>query len=38
MKFAILTDIHLGPEGYFKGVLRKANKNVKVYLDEFMRR
>lgn len=36
MKFAILTDIHLGPEIYFKGVLRKINKNVKIYLDEFV--
>ncbi|MCK5413245.1 MAG: metallophosphoesterase [Candidatus Pacebacteria bacterium] len=29
MKFAILTDIHLGPEGHYKGVLRKMNNNVK---------
>ncbi|MFA7171468.1 MAG: metallophosphoesterase [Candidatus Paceibacterota bacterium] len=36
MKFAILADIHLGPEGYFKGILRKVNKNVKIYLDDFI--
>lgn len=36
MRFAILTDIHLGPEGYFKGVLRKINKDVKIYLDDFI--
>lgn len=36
MKFAILTDIHLGPEGYYKGVLRKANKDVKIFLDDFV--
>lgn len=36
MKFAILTDIHLGPEDHFKGVLRKMNKNAKFFLDEFI--
>lgn len=36
MKFAILTDIHLGPEGYYKGVLRKINKDVKSFLDDFI--
>ncbi len=36
MKFAILTDIHLGPEGYHKGVLRKMNKDVKLFLDDFV--
>ena len=36
MKFAILTDMHLGPEGYWKGVLRKVNKDVKIFLDEFI--
>lgn len=36
MKFVILTDIHLGPESYFKGVLRKVNKDVKIYLEEFI--
>ena len=37
MKFAILTDIHLGPEGYHKGVLRKMNKDVKFFLDDFIK-
>lgn len=36
MKFAIITDIHLGPEGHFKGVHRKINKDVKVYLENFV--
>ena len=36
MKFAILTDIHLGPEGYYKGILRKINKDVKIFLDDFV--
>ncbi|MBU0980400.1 MAG: metallophosphoesterase [Nanoarchaeota archaeon] len=37
MKFAIITDIHLGPEGHHKGVLRKMNKDVKIYLDNFVK-
>lgn len=36
MKFAILTDIHLGPEGHFNGVLRKINKDAKIFLDDFV--
>ncbi len=36
MKFAILSDIHLGPEEYYKGVLRKINKKVKIFLDKFI--
>jgi len=36
MKFAILTDIHLGPEGYYKGMLRRISKNVKIFLDDFV--
>jgi Icc protein len=36
MKFVILTDIHLGPEGHYKGVLRKMNKDVKFFLDDFV--
>ena len=36
MKFAILTDIHLGPEGYYKG-LRKINKDVKFFLNDFVK-
>lgn len=36
MKFAILTDIHLGPNASYKGVLRKLNKDVKVFLKEFI--
>lgn len=36
MKFAILTDIHLGSEKYYKGVLRKINKNVKTFLNDFV--
>ncbi len=37
MRFVILTDIHLGPEIHFRGVLRKVNKNAKIFLDEFIR-
>ena len=36
MKFAILTDIHLGPEGYYKGVLRRISKDAKFFLDDFV--
>lgn len=36
MKFAILTDIHLGPEGQYKGILRKMNKDAKIFLDDFI--
>lgn len=36
MKFAILTDIHLGPEGNYKGVLKEINKDVKTFLDDFV--
>jgi len=36
MKFAILTDIHLGPEVHYKGVLRKMSKNVKPFLEKFI--
>jgi 3',5'-cyclic AMP phosphodiesterase CpdA len=36
MKFSILTDIHLGPEGHFNGVLRKMNKDAKIFLDDFV--
>ena len=36
MKFAILTDIHIGPEGNYKGVIRKMNKDVKIFLDQFV--
>jgi len=36
MKFAILTDIHLGLEGHYKWVLRKNNKDVKIFLDDFI--
>ncbi len=35
-RFAILTDIHLGPEGHFNGVLRKMNKDAKIFLDDFV--
>ena len=37
MKFAILADIHFGPEGHWKGVLRKMNKDVKSFLDDFIK-
>lgn len=36
MKFAILTDIHLGGEKYYKGILRKINKDAKIFLDNFV--
>ncbi|MFA5359450.1 MAG: metallophosphoesterase [Patescibacteria group bacterium] len=37
MKFVILTDIHLGPEAYYKGILRKINKDAKIFLDKFIK-
>jgi len=37
MKFAILTDIHLGPEEYYKSVLRKINKDAKFFLSDFVK-
>jgi len=37
MKFAIITDIHLGPEGFHKGILRKVNKDVKIFLADFVK-
>ncbi len=36
MKFVILTDIHLGPEGYWKEVLRKINQDAKIFLENFI--
>lgn len=36
MKFVIITDIHMGPEGFFNGVLRKITKDVKQFLDKFI--
>lgn len=36
MKFAILSDIHMGPERYWKGVLRKINKDVEIFLNDFV--
>ena len=36
MKFVIITDIHLGPEGYWRGILRKINANAKQYLTNFV--
>jgi len=36
MKFAIITDIHLGPKGYHKGILRKINHNIKTLLRNFI--
>lgn len=38
MRFAVLTDTHLGPEGYYKGILRKMNKNAKLLLKEFVKK
>lgn len=36
MKFVILTDIHLGPQDYFNGVIRKISVDAKFYLDNFV--
>ena len=36
MKFAIITDIHLGAEAYCKGILRKINQEAKTFLDDFV--
>lgn len=38
MKFAILTDIHLGPEEYYNGILRKVNKDAKIFLADFIKK
>jgi 3',5'-cyclic AMP phosphodiesterase CpdA len=32
----IITDIHLGPERHWNGILRKINKNAKAYLNDFV--
>lgn len=37
MKFVILTDIHLGPENYHNGILRKINKDAKLFLSNFVK-
>ena len=36
MKFVILSDLHVGPEAYYHGVLRKINKNVNEMLSNFV--
>lgn len=36
MKFSILSDIHLGPESHYNGVIRKINKNAKLFLSNFI--
>lgn len=36
MKFAIITDIHLGPDGFWKGVQRKIGANVVEFVDNFI--
>lgn len=36
MRFAIITDIHLGPEFFLKGVQRRINKNVKQLVNKFI--
>ena len=36
MKFVILADIHLGPQAYFKGVLRKVNDNAMILIKNFV--
>jgi 3',5'-cyclic AMP phosphodiesterase CpdA len=36
MKFAILTDVHLESERHYKGGLRKTDKDVKIFLDNFV--
>jgi alkaline phosphatase len=37
MKFAIITDIHLGQEGYWHGVLRRVNSHAKSFLSNFVK-
>ncbi len=36
MRFVVLSDIHIGPEGYYKGILRRVSKDVKIFLDDFV--
>jgi 3',5'-cyclic-AMP phosphodiesterase len=36
MRFVILSDIHLGPEESYKGIVRKISRNVKPKLDNFI--
>ncbi|HLM83727.1 MAG TPA: metallophosphoesterase [Candidatus Bathyarchaeia archaeon] len=36
MKFAIITDIHMGPDGFFKGVRRKIGTNVVEFVNNFI--
>ena len=36
MRFAILSDIHKGPEAYCGDVLQKINKEVDIFLDKFV--
>jgi manganese-dependent ADP-ribose/CDP-alcohol diphosphatase len=36
MKFAIITDIHLGPDGFWKGVQRKIGANAVEFVNNFI--
>lgn len=36
MKFVILADIHLGPEEFWHGALRRINNDAKLYLANFV--
>lgn len=36
MKFAIITDIHLGPNALYKGKVRKISDNVKEHVNDFV--
>lgn len=37
MRFVVIADIHLGPEAYWHGVLRRVNGDAKKYMMDFVK-